>query len=94
MFYECTSLVLISDSFSFLNLENTEELDYVFYKCVLLKSIPDISNWNTSNIKNMNYMFYECYSLENLPDTSKWDIRNVVNMSYMFYGCEDKMKKH
>ena len=33
-----------------------------------LKSLPDISKWNTSNVINMSYMFSGCTSLNSLPD--------------------------
>ena len=35
-----------------------------------LKSLPDISKWNTGNVTNMSYMF-SCGGLKSLPDISK-----------------------
>ena len=35
----------------------------IFYSCLSLKSLPDISRWKTNNVTNMNYMFYGCSSL-------------------------------
>ena len=32
----------------------------LFSECSSLKSIPDISKWNTNNIKDFNEIFYEC----------------------------------
>ena len=29
----------------------------IFSNCLLLKELPDISNWNTENVKNMNDMY-------------------------------------
>ena len=52
-----------------------------------MKSLPDISNWNTSNVESMNYMFYECSSLESMPDISKWNTSNVKYMNSLFYRC-------
>ena len=49
----------------------------LFYECSSLKSLPDISKWNTNNVNNMSYLFYECKSLEYLDDISKWNISNV-----------------
>ena len=43
----------------------------MFYECYSLKSLPDISNWNTSNVTDMSYMFDSCNSLIFLPDISK-----------------------
>ena len=49
----------------------------MFDFCNSLKSLPDISKWNTSNAKNMTYVFggivCGCESLTSLPDISKWD---------------------
>ena len=50
----------------------------LFYKCQSLKSLPDISKWNTSNATDMNGLFYECSSLLSLPDISKWNTNNVI----------------
>ena len=60
----------------------------IFYNCLSLLSLPDISKWNTNNVNNMSYMFYNCSSLSSLPDISKWNTNNVKDMSYMFSGCE------
>ena len=59
----------------------------IFRKCSSLKSLPDISNWNTSNVKSMFAMFQDCSSLKTIPDISKWDTSKVFDMSYMFAGC-------
>jgi len=32
----------------------------LFYKCVSLKSLPDISHWKTKNITNMSKLFCQC----------------------------------
>ena len=55
--------------------------------CESLKSLPDISKWNTENVNDMSYIFSQCSSLEFLPDISIWNISNVNNMNYMFSGC-------
>ena len=39
----------------------------MFAECVLLLSLPDISNWNTSNVTNMSYMFDGCKTSLNVP---------------------------
>ena len=59
----------------------------MFGWCKSLKSLPDISKWDTKNVTSMDYLFLACSSLKSLPDISKWDIRNVNNMSYLFYNC-------
>ena len=52
-----------------------------------LKSLPDISKWNTNNITNMSYIFYDCSSLKSLPDISNWNTNNVTDMSSLFDRC-------
>ena len=65
-------------------LSNCTNMSYMFYGCSSLKSLPDLSKWDTKNVTNMSYMFYRCSSLKSLPDISKWDTKNVTNMSNMF----------
>ena len=60
------------------------DMSYMFYYCISLLSLPDISKWNTNHVKNMNHMFYHCISISSLPDISKWNTNNVKDMSYMF----------
>ena len=62
-------------------------MNYLFSGCSSLKSIPDISKWNTSNVINMKGMFEECSSLKSIPDITKWNTSNVKNMKYMFKNC-------
>ena len=51
MFKECSLLLSL--------------LDFVNY-CLLIKSLPDISKWNTNNVTDMSSMFNNCSSLINL----------------------------
>ena len=53
----------------------------LFYECSSLKSLPDISKWNTNNVIDMSGFFGECSSLKSIPDISKWKIKNVVNIN-------------
>ena len=66
---------------------NAINMSNMFYKCSSLKSLPDISKWNTNKVITMSSMFRGCSLLSNLPDISKWNTNNVFNMSYMFYRC-------
>ena len=43
----------------------------LFGECSSLKSLPDISKWNTNKVTDMSSLFYYCSSLESLPDISK-----------------------
>ena len=62
-------------------------MNRMFSSCSSLKSLPDISKWDTKNVTDMCSMFSECKSLNDLPDISKWDTKNVTNMNFMFSGC-------
>ena len=55
-------------SIIFNNVTNTS---FMFSNCAKLKSLPDISKWNTNNVDNMGGMFSNCKSLISLPDISK-----------------------
>ena len=61
-----------------------DNLSYLFDDCNDLISLPDISRWNTLNIKDMSYLFSNCISLNCLDDISKWNTKNIINMAYMF----------
>ena len=63
-------------------------LSYMFYYCLSLISLPDISEWNMSNVTDLSYIFCCCESLTNLSDISKWDISKVTNLSCMFDNCK------
>ena len=63
-------------------------MSFMFSECILLTSLPDISNWDTNNVTNMSYMFNYCESLKSLDDISFWNTSNVNNMSYMFSDCK------
>ena len=41
----------------YFNVKNMSEMFSIFNS---LKSLPDISQWNTSNVTDMSRMFYEC----------------------------------
>ena len=59
------------------------DMNYMFYFCSNLQTIPSI---DTSNVTNMQEMFYYCSNLQTIPmiDTS-----NVTDMESMFYGCNN-----
>ena len=52
----------------------------LFSHCAELKSLPDISKWNTSNVKEMRLLFSGC-------DISKWNVSNVTDMTHLFLNC-------
>ena len=46
-------------------------MSYLFYGCCNLKSLPNISKWNTSNLKNKIDMFKNCSKNLNIPEKFK-----------------------
>ena len=50
-----------------------KSLSHMFYECSSLKSLPDISGWNTNDVNDMSSMFEGCSSLIFFPDISKWN---------------------
>ena len=62
-------------------------MEGMFSWCSSLKSLPDISNFDTKNVKIMYKLFSGCSSLISLPDISKWNTRNVSDMGGIFEGC-------
>ena len=68
-------------------INNINNSSFMFYDCLSLISLPDISNWNTIKVTNMSHMFDGCKSLSNIQDISKWNTINVSDMSYMFKDC-------
>ena len=63
----------------------------MFFDCCSLKSLPDISKWDTKNVTDMSYMFYNCSSLKSLPDISIWDINKNLKSKSMFYSVNKKL---
>ena len=53
----------------------------------ILKSLPDISKWNTESVEDMSFLFSGCSSLISLPDISKWNTTKVTKKKNMFTNC-------
>ena len=73
-----SSFTNVPDFYDFSNITNME---YMFYNCTQLQTIPLI---DTSKVTNMYYIFRDCGSLQTIPliDTSK-----VINMERAFSDC-------
>ena len=56
-------------------------MDYTFYACSSLTSIPLM---DTSSVTSMQYMFFNDTSLTSVP---LFNTSNVTNFNYMIYGC-------
>ena len=46
-------------------------MSYMFAFCSSLKSISNISNWNTENDNKLDGMFEDCRSLKSIEDIAK-----------------------
>ena len=77
-------IVKLIESKSITNMSNMFYSQRVYSS---LKSLPDISEWNTENINNIRGIFNGCSSLISLPDISKWDTENITDMKYIFCEC-------
>ena len=64
-----------------IELVGSGSVQYMFFGCSSLTSVPDI---DTSNVTSMYYMFNGCSSLTSVPDM---DTSQVTAMSSMFWGC-------
>ena len=52
-------------------INNITDMRSMFFGCLSLINLPDISKWNTNNVTNMSFMFYECSKSLNIPDKFK-----------------------
>ena len=68
---------------SYNDTENVTIMNYMFYNCSNLTTIPQL---DTSKVTRMDYMFRDCSNLTTIPqlNTSK-----VTNMTGMFQNCSN-----
>ena len=64
-------------------------MSWMFCRCGLLETLPDISKWNTKKVTDMSGMFFKCSLLISLPDISKWTINDELEKNDMFEGCNE-----
>jgi surface protein len=76
----------IEEATTMVTSEHTD-LSEMFQECENLRTINNISEWDTSNVTNMDNMFKSCNSLVSL-DLSNWDVSKVESMSDMIQGCK------
>ena len=76
----------INDNKDFIKIiiENNYSIANIFSGCSSLKSLPDISKWDTSKVTNLFSLFAGCSSLKSLPDISIWKTGNVTMMGFIF----------
>ena len=82
--YEYNDLITIKLK----GINNIKDYCAMFYECVSLILVPDISKLDISNVKSLSLMFSKCESLISLPDISNWDTSNIESMSWMFSYCK------
>ena len=56
-------------------------------KYMKLRTVGDLSGWNTSNVTDMYAMFQECDCLESIGDISGWNTAKVTYMNGLFNCC-------
>ena len=61
--FEKNSIITIYFPKSSLKKVNTKNMEGMFYGCLSLISLPDISKWNTSKVTDLSHMFFGCNSL-------------------------------
>lgn len=89
MFYKCLSLESLDVSRWDTSKVTTFAGMFAGYgnQYMKLRTVGDLSSWNTSNATDINAMFQDCEYLENIGDISGWDTSKVTNMSCLFNRC-------
>lgn len=75
---------LINADVSNLDTRNITDMRSLFSGSFKLKTVGDLSHWDTSNVRNMSFMFDNYKGV--IGDLSHWNVSNVRDMSYMFFG--------
>ena len=87
MFSDCNLLDNIPNDIIKMNVSNIVNMNYLFYNCENLKSLPDISKWETMNVISINHIFNKCSKLIQLPDISRWNTSKIREFSAIFNEC-------
>ena len=90
MFYDFSTMNTDKNGILDLNLSNwdltnVEDMNHMFSKVVLIKSVT-FGDVNTLNLKDMSNMFHLCSRIKSI-DMSSFDTDNVTNMSHLFDSC-------
>jgi surface protein len=68
-------------------------MNEMFAQCSSLKSLPDISNWNTDNVFEMYDLFEGCTSLElSNYNSINFSRTKIIKMIYENQNNENKIK--
>ena len=77
---------LINADVSNLDTRNITNMYSLFASNTELKTVGDLSHWDTSNVTTMSWMFHDYNGV--IGDLSHWNVSNVRNMSGMFEDCK------
>ena len=58
-------------------------INYLFYGCISLEKLPEISNWNTNKINNLNSIFKNCSSLTFIPNIQNGNF--IMKLKFMIF---------
>ena len=92
MFTNCNLLEEFSLSYkpspikSKILITNITNMRAMFYRCSSLKSLPDISEWNTEKVTDVSDML-SFSNIISLQDISRWKTNKFNNMCCLFCGC-------
>ena len=67
-------------------LPKVKNLDFMFYRCINLKRIIGINEWNPKSLEHMNYTFEDTGEIEEI-DLSNWKPLHLKSMVASFYNC-------
>ncbi|WP_283586841.1 BspA family leucine-rich repeat surface protein [Limosilactobacillus vaginalis] len=73
---------LVNADLSNLDTRSITNMGWLFCDNTGLKTVGNLSHWDTSNVRDMSYMFAGYNGV--IGDLSHWNVSNVKNMSYMF----------
>jgi hypothetical protein len=48
----------------------------MFYQCLSLEDLPEISQWNIQKLEDISYMFYNC-TMINVSETINWNFEKI-----------------
>jgi surface protein len=79
----CSNLIITANDT--LNLTGTTVLEFAFYGCSSLTTIPSINTWDVSSVTNMDEMFMGASSFN--QNITGWDTSSLTTAAYMFSGA-------
>lgn len=60
----------------------------MFFNCIELEYLPNLSNFRVSELISIAGMFCGCVKLNTINGINRWNIKNVFDMYYAFFACE------